>query len=103
MGWRDDPELFRSESEPEITVTDRRWQDVFRFLESLSANSTGASKMLVRGVLVTIRAQAAKDPDGLRLALVGVARGLVAALEVEPRELYDHLTPATPAVSEAPR
>ena len=98
--WRDDPELVRQGEDmylEEVELNDRRWRRIFDEMlpTVLQEKGRGVIGMAIRLTVWNARKYVAKHPVEARATVVEALRMTVAALEVEPLEVYEELGAGT--------
>lgn len=92
MSWRDDPDLVRRDGPVEEAAVqlDQRWDRVFALVDNLMPSSGvfDWKATAVKAFVGIARQRAAADPEGTRAQVVQACQLVVAALEIEPAELF---------------
>lgn len=108
MRWQDDPDLVRQPDEDVLATVEveAHWQKLFDMVELIFVPDGGgmvrkAERAALRGMLWQAKKRVAQDPVGARQYLTDSLCMVVAAMEIEPLDVYPNLkrAPQEPAVA----
>lgn len=108
MRWQDDPDLVRQADEDVLATVEveAHWQKLFDMVELIFVPDGGgmvrkAERAALRGMLWQAKKRVAQDPVGARQYLTDSLCMVVAAMEIEPLDVYPNLkrAPQEPAVA----